>query len=46
MVLGDMFELQDSLEEHKAIVSKLSNAKDFTLPSWIRNFIPVKQDSI
>jgi UDP-N-acetylmuramoyl-tripeptide--D-alanyl-D-alanine ligase len=31
MVLGDMFELgQESLEEHKAIVSKLSNAKDCT----------------
>jgi UDP-N-acetylmuramoyl-tripeptide--D-alanyl-D-alanine ligase len=42
MVLGDMFEL-DSLEEHKAIVSKLSNAKDCTCYLIGSDFIPAKQ---
>jgi UDP-N-acetylmuramoyl-tripeptide--D-alanyl-D-alanine ligase len=44
MVLGDMFELgQESLEEHKAIVSKLSNAKDCTCYLIGSDFIPAKQ---
>lgn len=46
MVLGDMFELGlESLEEHKAIVSKLSNAKECTCYLIGSDFYSSKTDT-